>query len=180
MTTTEDNHDKRHYWLKFVESLGLDIDADAFRLMNEMRMVAHAMKQLGESSLGAAGLSMAQYRVLMHLLFAKNVRSQGELNPSEISDSLGVTRNTISSLIRSLEDKDLIQRKLDTKDRRKFNISLTTAGSDLVTQHAEHHMHVVGNCFEVLNTDERQQFSQCLQRLNNQIEIARSGAKETN
>ncbi len=180
MSKTEDNHEHRQYWLKFVASLGVDIDADAFQLMNEMRMVSHALKQLGENSLAATDLSMAQYRILMHLLFAKNALSRDELNPSEISDRLGVTRNTISSLIRSLEEKNLIQRQLDNNDRRKFNISLTATGADLVTRYAEHHMHTVGSCFEILDTDERKQFSHYLHKLNSQIEIARSYIKETN
>ncbi|KAA3660595.1 MAG: MarR family transcriptional regulator [Chloroflexi bacterium] len=180
MNKPKSRHERRKYWLKFVESLGLDVDADAFRLMNEMHMVTHAIKQIGENSLAAAGLSMAQYRILTHLLFSKNVFDEDVLNPSEISDHLGVSRNTISSLIRSLEDKDLIQRKLDTNDRRKFKISLTSAGTDLVTRYAGHHMHNVSHCFTVLNEDERKQFSSYLNRLSNQIENGRNCAKETN
>ena len=179
MKKHDDLQERRKYWNKFIESLEIEgADGDSFRLMSEMRRISHAIRQIGESSLAEAGMSMAQYRLLMHLLFAKNVMNQAESNPSEISEHLGVSRNTISSLIRSLEDKDLIERKLDTKDRRKFKISLTPAGIALVKQYAGHHMNIVSTCFDALDQEERQQFSNVLDKLNNQIDVARACVKE--
>ncbi len=104
MTWLEDKQ-KREKWLHFVQSLSPDIDPKAVRLMDEMRFVSRAIHHAGEHSLTEVGLSFAQYRVLMHLFFAEHMGDRGELNPSEISERQGVSRNTMSSLIRNLEDR---------------------------------------------------------------------------
>jgi DNA-binding MarR family transcriptional regulator len=160
-------------WLQFVQSLSPDIDPGAVRLMDEVRQVSRAIYHLSEQSLAEAGLSMAQYRVLMHLFFAEKMGPGGELNPSEISDRQGVSRNTISSLLRSLEDEGLVERRLDPQDRRRFNISLTANGRNLVTDYARQHLHSVGNCFTVLNLAEQETLSQLLHKVGMHVKAMR-------
>lgn len=161
--------EKQQRWLELVQSLNPDIDPNAFRLVNEMRALGHTLSQVGESSVAETGLSYAQYRVLLNLFFARQVAECPELNPSEISANLGVSRNTISSLIRSLEDDQLIKRQLDKKDRRKFNISLTETGTELVTQYAGRHMRMIANCFSALNSEEQAQLTHILNKLRENI-----------
>jgi DNA-binding MarR family transcriptional regulator len=165
--------EKRQKWISFVQSLSPNIDPHAMHLVNEMRMVSHAMYQIGESSLAMAGLSYAQYRILMGLYFAEKMENRGELNPSEISDRQGTSRNTISALIRSLEEEGLVERHLDQSDRRKFNICLTDAGRQKVSDHATRHMDVVGGCFGALSTAEQETMSHLLAKLSQHISAAR-------
>lgn len=167
--------EKRQKWMAFVQMLSPQIDPHAVRLMDELRMVSHTLYQIGESSLAAAGLSYAQYRILMGLYFAEKMEGRSELNPSEISDRQGTSRNTISSLIRSLEDEGLVERHLDKTDRRKFNICLTAAGRQMVSDHASRHMDVVGTCFGTLTAEEQDVLSELLAKLSQQI----SSAKES-
>ncbi len=169
MTKTIPDPEKRQKWLEFAQGLNPDVPPQAHRLMDEMRMVSHVLYQIGESSLEQAGLSFAQYRILMGLLFSERMDGRSELNPSEISERQGTSRNTISSLIRNLEDQGYIERHLDKKDRRKFNICLTENGRSLVLQHAHNHMHVIGNCFTTLSSDEQTTLSQLLVKLGHNL-----------
>jgi DNA-binding MarR family transcriptional regulator len=156
---------KRERWLAFIQELSPDTNPQTVQLVGLMHRVAHTLHQVGEGSLEAAGLSYAQYRLLMNLLFAEQFEGCGQLNPSEISDRQGIGRNTVSALIRSLEEDGLIERHLDQTDRRKFNISLTAGGRERVRQHARHHFGAVHDCFQTLDAAEQQTMSHLLEKL---------------
>ncbi|MEM7111223.1 MAG: MarR family transcriptional regulator [Chloroflexota bacterium] len=157
-------------WLTFVTNLNPNIDPHAMRLMDEMRRTAHAIFRMGESSISAAGLSYAKYRLLMRLHFSETVEGREGLSPSELSDHQGTSRNTISSLIRNLEEDGYIERHLNKKDRRKFNICLTTAGRALFREHASRHLDEINGCFGSLNAEEQATFSRLLHKVRENID----------
>jgi len=163
-----ENKEKRERWINFVQTLNPDIDPQATRLMDEFNMVSKLIHHVGQTSVDTAGLSLAQYRILMHLLFAEQIGGKECLNPSEISDRQGTSRNTVSSLIRNLEDEGLIERSLDPDDRRKFNIRLTENGRFLVTNHARQHFQTIGQCFSTLTPNEQDTLSTLLTKINTQ------------
>jgi MarR family transcriptional regulator, negative regulator of the multidrug operon emrRAB len=164
---------KREQWLTFVQELSPEADPRAIRLVGQMRTAAQALYRINEGSLTAAGLSYAKYRLLMSLLFAERFQGDGPLNPSEISERLGASRNTISALIRDLETDGYIERTLDKDDRRRFLIGLTAAGREIVREYAGRHFAAVGACFSQMSVEEQQQLSQLLDKLTNNImEIA--------
>lgn len=162
---------KREKWIRFVQSLSPNIDPRAVSLMDEVGFVSRAIYHVGEQSLDEAGLSYAQYRVLMHLFFAERMGDRGELNPSEISERQGVSRNTMSSLIRNLEEEGLVERRLDSHDRRRFNISLTEKGRSLVNDYARQHLARIGKCFTVLTPDEQETLSRLLRRVGAHLKL---------
>ncbi len=157
---------RRAEWMRFSQMLCPHTDPQVMELMGKLRTVSHAIYQRGESSLNEAGLSFAQYRVLLGLLFSEEIEGRDGLNPSEISERQGTNRNTISSLLRSLESADLVARALDPNDRRRFNICLTDAGRTLVREHATAHFATVGQIFSVLDADEMLMFGRILDKLN--------------
>jgi DNA-binding MarR family transcriptional regulator len=161
-----DASEKREQWLRFFQGLNPATNPETLRLMGQLRQVAHSMYQVSESSLQAADLSYAQYRVLMALLFSEQIEGRGSLNPSEISRMQGTSRNTISSLIRSLEGASLVERELDPQDRRKFNICLTDAGRRIVHDHAHSHSSLIDSVFDVLDDTEVRDFGRILTKLN--------------
>lgn len=169
----DDDSKKRERWVTFVHALTPEIDPGAIRLMDQMRMVSHSLYQIGESSLAAAGLSYAKYRLLMGLMFSEEIEGRQELHPSEISQRQGTSRNTISALIGDLEDEGLVERHLNRKDRRRFNIKLTAAGRALVHEHVRKHFRVIGGCFSALTSDEQQTLSLLLAKLGNQVDLAK-------
>ena len=173
-TKSTQDPEKRKKWMAFVQTLCPTIDPQAVRLMDELRMVSHTLYLIGESSLAVAGLSYAQYRILLGLYFAEKMENRSKLNPSEISERQGTSRNTISALIRSLEDEGLVERHLDHTDRRKFNICLTAAGRQKVSDHASRHMDTVGGCFGALTSEEQDIMSQLLAKLSHHIHAAKA------
>jgi len=128
MSKHDHDPERRVKFLVFAQELNPDIDPESLRLMDSLRKTSHAVYRAGEDSLAEAGISYARFRLLMHLLFAEEIDGRSELNPSEISEKQGISRNTVSSLIRELENEELIDRHLDKKDRRRFKIRLTENG----------------------------------------------------
>jgi DNA-binding MarR family transcriptional regulator len=159
------DQERREKWIRFVQSLSPDIDPKAVSLMDEVGFVSRAIYHVGEQSLDGAGLSTAQYRVLMHLFFAESMGDRCELNPSEISQRQGVSRNSMSALIRNLENEGLVERRLDLHDRRRFDISLTGEGRSLVTDYARQHLATLGSCFSVLTPAEQETLSHLLRKV---------------
>ncbi len=151
--------------MKFMQSFNPQIDPQTIRLMDELGFVSRSIYHMGEQSVDDAGLSFAQYRVLMHLFFAEQMGERAELNPSEISERQGVSRNTMSSFIRNLEEEGLVERRLDPNDKRRFNISLTDAGRDLVSRHTRYHLETIDHCFSALSADEQESLLNLLQKL---------------
>ncbi len=158
--------DRAEQLLAFAESLYAAGDPRAMRLMDQLRRVSHQMYRLGETSLNEAGFSSAQYRVLMSLLFDEWLGNHDGMNPSAISDQQGTGRNTVSALIRSLEEDGLIERRLDERDRRRFNIGLTDAGRQRVRQQANSYMQFTDAIFTEFTPEEMETFSALLQKLN--------------
>lgn len=171
-----DDKQRREKWLTFVESLNPNIEPTAVRLMDELGYVSRNIYHVSEQALEAAGLSFAQYRVLMHLFFAEQMGDRGELNPSEISERQGVSRNTMSAFIRNLEDEGLVARSLDPNDRRRFNIRLTENGRSLVIKHARHHLETIGQCFHALTIEEQETMIRLLRKVSVQV----TAVRETN
>ena len=166
-----DNQERRARWMAFIQSLSPEIDPQTIRLMDELRAASRSIYQIGESSVDESGRSFAQYRILMHLFFAEQMGDRDNLNPSEISERHGVSRNTVSALIRTLEEDGLIIRTLDPHDRRKCNIGLTDNGRELVRDHARQHFQTIGRCFTNLSPTERDTLSQLLAKLNTQTQL---------
>ncbi len=165
------DEEKRERWMAFIQALDPAIDPQAIRLMDEFRSASKMIYHVGECSVDTVGLSFAQYRILMHLLFAEQIGGRQDLNPSEISERQGTSRNTVSALIRNLEEEGLVERSLDPDDRRKFNIRLTENGRSLVTNHARQHFQTIGHCFTILSSDEQTTLSQLLNKLNTQAKL---------
>ena len=171
--------EQRKKWVAFMQMVAPDVNPRAIQLMDQMRMVAHALYQLGELSVNASGLSYAKMRLLIGLLYSAEVEGRADgVNPSEISERQGTSRNTISSLIRDLEEEGLIQRTLDPDDRRRFNIQLTDAGRELVLTHVNRHLHVLGDCFDVLDAPRQETLAQLLADLGMKVDETREALSE--
>jgi len=174
MSISTVNSEKRGKWIALLQEMESDVDPKTVRLMDNMRQVSHALHQLGESSLTQAGLTFARFRLLMGLLVSAELDGRDELNPSEISVKLGISRNTVSTLIRELEQEGLIERHLDHSDRRRFNIRLTPAGQTLVRKNASQHYHVIAGCFDALSSEEQESLSSILSKLDASIGATRN------
>jgi DNA-binding MarR family transcriptional regulator len=97
--------DHAGYWLRYVSN-----------------HVSHAFAQKVE----AQGVTVAEWVLLRAMLDA------GAANPSQLADSLGMTRGAVSKLVERLCQKKLALRSPSDGDRRFQTIELTPGGKRLV------------------------------------------------
>jgi DNA-binding MarR family transcriptional regulator len=76
--------------------------------------------------LAPLGLRTPHYGVLMHLA------NQQGLTQQQLADSLGMHRNAMVGLIDELEDRQLVRRERDPRDRRAHHIRLTDHAHELL------------------------------------------------
>ena len=72
-------------------------------------------------------------KILYHLYFRQNQ----EVNPSELSEALGVTRARITSILSSLRAKGMIHMHVSERDRRRMVVGLSDQGRAKVEQEYE-------------------------------------------
>lgn len=97
--------DHAGYWLRYVSN-----------------HISHAFAQKVE----AQGVTVAEWVLLREMLDA------GAANPSQLADTVGLTRGTVSKLIERLCRKKLAVRSSSESDRRYQSVELTPTGKHLV------------------------------------------------
>lgn len=83
----------------------------------------------------------------------------------EISERLGIDRNTMVLLLDDLEARGLVTRRRDPRDRRAHLVSLTDAGRDVLAQSTALARRTNDEVFEPLSAEERAQLHALLSRL---------------
>lgn len=140
---------------------GLDV-------MRQIKMLSHLYGMLMSSLQREAQLSGPRWRLLLHLHVAERM-GKTSLSPTELSRLQVVTKNTISSLLRSLEDQGLIERTLDPNDRRQFQIGLTDEGGELVRTSTPVYMAYLNQLTSGLSSDEISQLQVLLDKLHRSL-----------
>jgi DNA-binding MarR family transcriptional regulator len=133
-------------------------------LMRQIKMLSHLYGMLISAHMRDAQLSGPRWRLLLHLHMAEQM-GQTSLSPTELSRLQLVTKNTISSLLRSLEDQGLIERTLDPRDRRQFQIRLTAEGRELIRSSTPEHVIYLNQLAGDLTPDEITQLDGLLHKL---------------
>ena len=70
------------------------------------------------------GVNFSEALILITLLFD----SKGGINPSQLVNSLNMSKAAVSQSLSKLESLGLIKRSLDNRDARKYGLELTTKG----------------------------------------------------
>jgi len=151
-------------WQQLLLAQGVE-DARGFALMRALMASAHMLEVVADHGLQAKGLSMPRMRLLMWL-FAEEQRGNREgISPSALSHYQSISKNTVSSLLSSLEDQNLIERALCSDDKRSFKIRLTRAGRDLIRSALPTHNSAMTETFAALTTDEQKTLLKILRKL---------------
>jgi len=102
---------------------GLDSDPDIFKLLTEIDMIAHMVKNEFERVL-PDGMTQAQFGVLNRL-----TRLGIQETVSELAKAFQVAQPTMTSTLKKLEHKKYIEFVPDDYDRRMKRVAITKAGS---------------------------------------------------
>jgi DNA-binding MarR family transcriptional regulator len=111
-------------------------------------------------------LSGPRWWLLLRLFFEEEMGNSGGLTPSFLSHSQRVSRNTISALLRGLEEQGFIQRITDPGDLRIFRIQLTPAGREIILSSAPGRIESLNRLYSVLSVNERDSLLHILDKLN--------------
>lgn len=123
-------------------------------------------KYIGELS---SNISQGESGVLLYLLNANSNVSQ-----SELSENLGVTMPRIVAVINTLQKKELIEKNIDSTDKRKSIISITNKGKDNIIKKKEDAIKFIENVIKELDEQEIEQYiaiSKKIERISNKIEV---------
>ncbi len=140
-------------------------DVRGMALFFRLKLVTHLIGYLLGTQRKEDALSHARMRILIWLMAEKQRGNEMGLLPSELSDHLGVSRNTVSTLLNGLETQGLIVRQLHPADRRQWLIRLTPDGEALVRQRAPEFATFVSALFQGLSEQEQQTLIALLDKL---------------
>jgi DNA-binding MarR family transcriptional regulator len=101
----------------------------------EISQAVHMLARTYDHAINRAmpsGLTGPRLGILLRLYGEEEKGNLNGINPTRISHFQQVKKNTITSLLRGLEEQGLIERTYDALDRRKVRIRITQAGKDLV------------------------------------------------
>jgi DNA-binding MarR family transcriptional regulator len=145
-----------------------DLDEDVVSLGVALVRVAHHHAALSESLLHRPrGRSWMGFRVLYVLWVFDSLTAR------DLSRHMQVSRQTISNVLRSLEDEGLVERSRDARDQRLMTIRLTARGREVIEEALQAQFALDAAWFDVLTPTERRQLVDMLERVR-----ARIGAPE--
>lgn len=130
-------------------------DVRGFALMRALMASARMLEVVADHDLQEAGLSLPRLRLLMWLFLEEKRGNTAGLSPSVLSHHQHISKNTVSSLLASLEEQGLIERALSSEDKRSFKIRLTHAGRLRVQAILPKHNSALHRVFAALNADEQ-------------------------
>lgn len=85
------------------------------------------------------------------------------LSPSTLGNYLGMRKGSLTTLIDSLIEKDLVSRKSDEKDRRRYLLSLTEKGESYMKYQKDVFNDATKILYENLNKKEIESFSKSME-----------------
>lgn len=144
--------------------LGLE-DTMGLQILSLIGTLTHLYGLAESQRPGESELSGPRWRLLALLMAHEEFGKGRGLTPTSLSRMRGVSKNTISSLLRGLEEQGYIERRLDPDDRRVFRIGLTKAGRALVQESAPERAAYINQLAGGLSDGERKQLIALLEKL---------------
>ncbi len=140
-------------------------DASGIELVRMISMLSRIFELATCYDSGEANLSGPRWGILVHLLIAEKRGKLEGLTPTDLSHHQNVSKNTVSALLRGLEEQGLIQRTLDPSDHRIFRIQLTPQGREMVKEVAPKAIAYTNHLASELSAQERSQLHELLVKL---------------
>jgi DNA-binding MarR family transcriptional regulator len=139
-------------------------DLHGLELLRLVHMLANAYETVNNEHLSHARLSGPRWSLLLRLWGAEQLGAPF-VHPTQLSHTQNVSKNTISSHLRSLEEQGLIERAIDPSDKRQFHIRLSERGRALVQAVTSDHLRFLNHLTADLSPTDVEQLQQLLLRL---------------
>ena len=105
------------------------------------------------------GLTLPQFGVL-ELLYHKGAMSVGEIIEKTLS-----TSGNMTVVIENLRKDGYVKKEADPEDKRRYMVSLTKKGTDLIGGMFPQHIKNLGKIFEIYTKEEKKQLIALLRKL---------------
>jgi DNA-binding MarR family transcriptional regulator len=127
-----------------------DVEPSAVQAMLTLLQVAHELSTLLERHFAQFELSRGRFTVLM--LLRRDLRG---LSPAELAEAAGVTRPTMTGLLRGLERSGLVVRRSHAEDHRSAVVSLAPKAHRLLDRVLPEHFRLQASLMGALGAAER-------------------------
>jgi DNA-binding MarR family transcriptional regulator len=161
--------EKAERFMQFIRAVSPTADPVSVILFSQMLRAHNQLLNAVEKNLAAVGLSWGKFRLLMNLGRCESYEGCEGMQPSELSELQGISRNTASALISALEKQGLVARSLHNTDRRRFVIRLTPKGRHVLRANLDSQFRFVSHCFDEFTKEERIGLIDHLARLNQSL-----------
>lgn len=128
-----------------------DVDIKAISDFVSLLRASSDISDSLDKLLARHNLLQGRWWVLVLLMRQDNLTS----SPTDLADKAGVTKATMTGFIDGLEREGLVQRLMDTVDRRKFLIRITPAGLQKLDEVVPDYATKVQALMSCLTNDER-------------------------
>lgn len=128
------------------------------QVITAIRRVIRAVDQHSRTLVESHGLTGPQALILKTL-------QKGELTPGQLASAISLSHGTVTDILNRLEQRGLIQRVKDTKDRRRVLVTLTATGRDHIQHSPPLLQEQFIRRFEQLEDWEQTQLLSSLQRI---------------
>ncbi len=140
-------------------------DTTGLELVAMIRHLANLYESAEVPAEGDIDLSGPRWLLLLRLMAEEHVGNRDGLTPTGLSHFQNVSKNTISSLLRGLEDQGLIHRAIDPGDKRLFRIQLSERGRSLMAKAAPQRIRYLNCLVSELTAEEKEQLFVLLGKL---------------
>jgi DNA-binding MarR family transcriptional regulator len=165
---------RRAFWRSRLKELaGID-DTSGVEILSMIRALTRLSEFVEGQFPAQPDLSGPRWGLLMLLLAHERKSGSQGVTPTALSHFQGVSRNTISSLLRGLEEQGYIERALDPQDHRVFRIRLTDAGREVAQCLAPERVAFMNRLAAGLSPAEREELIGLLDKLHESI-VAQAG-----
>ncbi|WP_425245637.1 MarR family winged helix-turn-helix transcriptional regulator [Streptomyces sp. NEAU-NA10] len=103
------------------------LDTGPMEIIGRVNRCAALLQQAEDAPLRRAGLSRPEFDLLGALR-----RTGHELTPGELARETFSSGAAVTKRVKQLTERGLVERRVDTRDRRVAHVRLTDAGRDLV------------------------------------------------
>ena len=145
---------------KLQKARGFDVWLEVGRTHIKVHRVLNQM-------LDTVDLSLAQHEILINIYYNTG------LTQKQLSEQLLVVKSNVTALLKKLESRGLVQRKIDSHDSRNKRLSLTKAGEQLLQRSFALQNTVVEAMMSVMSDAELDQLDALMGRVNDALESLR-------
>ena len=164
-TTSKTREERNAELMAFIQRINPEADPTSILLFRQVFKANQLLTHAAEKQLEDDGLTWGRFLTLLALMGKETYGTSRGLQPSELSDLLGIPRNTMSALLAGLEEEGLISRELHGTDRRKFVMRLTPQGRKTLRSKLGTQFRQATKCFAGLGAQERATLLELLTRL---------------